>query len=132
MQWGTKEDELQNWDALRTCVRYMQKGCFSNTFITSISEETLGLMGRNKSLPASFEPLVELELQRLIQRSVINTGLEAFLQANPQESEKRVMDSMQKASLLLLRNSPEKIRLSNALNMLQIADFLNRQPDHAN
>lgn len=132
MRWGTEADMLQNWASLRTCVHYLQQDCFSNTFITSIATELLGLMGRKGDLPEAFQPMIEAELKRLIQRAKIEGGMKSYLAANPQETATSVEDNMQKAVLLLLRQSPKLQRLRNALNLLQIADFLNRQPDHAN
>ncbi|AEE53916.1 type III-B CRISPR-associated protein Cas10/Cmr2 [Haliscomenobacter hydrossis] len=132
IRWGDNQDALNNWTALRTCVNYMQQGCFSNTFIGSITTELLGLMGRQGNLPVEFLPMIKLELKRLIQRAKIDAGMKTYLQANPQETADGVLDNMKKAVLILLENSPEKNKLQNALNMYQIADFLNRQPDHAN
>lgn len=155
MPWGTQEEELQNWKSLYNCVYYMQQGCFSNTFITSIVTELLSLMGRKGDLPDEFLPMIEAELKRLIHRAKIEGSLKAYLAANPQETAASILYNMQKAVIILLKNSPQKKqslkeyeancselrhengqqqykRLLNTLNLLQIADFLNRQPDHAN
>ncbi len=131
-RWGIPKNELMYLEALRTCVLYQQQGCFSNTFITTINRELMGLLGRSKDFKADFSSIIETELRRLIKRSIIDQGLHQYLQANPQESAQSVMDKMQQAVLLLFRDRTHEHKYQNALHFLEIADFLNRQPDHAN
>lgn len=132
IKWGTKADSLVNLTALKICVHYQQTGCFSNTFITSISRELMNLIGRKKDLDKAFNPIIETELKRLIQRAKIDEGLKTYLLENPGTSIPVIVEKMQQAVLRLFDYDLTGDRIQNFLHFLEIADFLNRQPDHAN
>jgi hypothetical protein len=109
----------------------MQEGCFSNTFITVLHDEIMGLVGREKKGSTEFDDfdlIIEQEIRRLIRRSRIETGIKEYLKKNQGEKEEQLVKAMQ-SSVLRLFKFKEESNIENFLHWLQIADFLNRQPD---
>ena len=132
IRWGNDADFLKNLDSLRTCVALLQHSCFSNTFITSLQREFLSLLGRSTAIRQNVDNMLELEIKRLINRSKIDQGIKAYQQLYPNESADTLLNNLENAVLTLFRRGGGSKNISNFLQMLEIADFLNRQPDHAN
>lgn len=127
MKWG---DELDNLKALETVIRLMQKECFSNTFISILRYELMGLIGRKKGVHSGFsefDSIIQQEIKRLVIRSKIDVGIKNYLENNPNLKKEDLIKKMQQ-SVGRLFNSQEW-KIENFLHWLEIADFLNRQPD---
>jgi CRISPR-associated protein Cmr2 len=127
--WG---EDLENLKALRTCVELMQAGCFSNTFITALNVELTGLVGRKNRFSvdfSNFDQLIRLEISRLVKRSKIEKGLKEYVNRRRSQSERKIIADME-ASIAQVFKFGEDSKVENFLHWLEIADFLNRQPDH--
>lgn len=134
IKWGNNDDKLKNLKALETVTVLMQKECFSNTFIGSLNYELTGLVGRKKGTHSKFRDfnsIIGTEISRLVSRSKIDEGIKKYIERHPGQKKEELIKEMQ-ASVEKLFNSQEW-RIENFLHWLEIADFLNRQPDqHAN
>ena len=129
IKWG---DDLENLKALETTTRLMQEGCFSNTFINVLNYELMALIGREKEQQFDrFGAIIKEEISRLVRRSKIDEGIKEYIGSHPEHKMEVLIEKMQ-SSVEKLLNS-EQWKTENFLHWLEIADFLNRQPDqHAN
>lgn len=129
IQWG---ENLENVKALETTTHLMQEGCFSNTFISALSYELMGLIGLEKEPQFDrFGAIIKKEINRLVYRSKIDEGVKKYIERHPGLKKEELMEEMQ-SSVEKLFNS-EQWKTENFLHWLEIADFLNRQPNqHAN
>lgn len=127
-RWGKKG--LENLEALETVTRLMQEGCFSNTFISALSYEFMGLIGRNKGTHHDFDrfdSIIEQEIKRLVYRSKIDEGIKKHIESQPDLKKEELIERMQKSVDKLFDS--QEWRVENFLHWLEIADFLTRQPD---
>jgi CRISPR-associated protein Cmr2 len=126
IKWGN--EELDNLKALETVTLLMQKELFSNTFISVLHRELMGLIGREKEPQFDrFGAIIKKEISRLVSRSKIDEGIKKYIERHPGQKKEELIKEMQ-ASVEKLFNSQEW-RIENFLHWLEIADFLNRQPD---
>jgi hypothetical protein len=112
----------------------MQKGCFSNTFIKVLNQEMMSLVGREKKPDVAFdyfEMIIELEINRLVRQSKIEEGIKKTFPKLDAKGKEDLINKMQMAIKALFHTKNEE-NVENFLHTLEIADFLNRQPDHAN
>lgn len=130
MKWGK---DLENLKALQTCTKLMQQGCFSNTFINVLNQEIMSLVGRGKTFDTKhdFQEILELEIKRLIRQSKIDKGIKTYLDNHSGRKSETIISDMQKATLTIFQAKRDH-NVENFLHWLEISDFLNRQPDHAN
>ena len=97
---------------------------FSNTFIKSLRSEFGGLLDENGRY--SDPPLIETEIQRLIDRScMIMRKDPEDKKAFAQRREKTVKDMVLKVTNLYTNSKSEE----NFFSLLEIADFLSREVD---
>ena len=132
LAWGDETDLFKHLVALRRCTELLQYGCFSNTFIHVLEREFLTLLGRSSAISSDVSYMLELEIKRLVVRARIDQGINAYQQQFPSTSTDDLLSDMQDAVLILFKRSGGSNDIRNFLQMLDIADFLNRQPDHAN
>lgn len=114
-QWG---EGNAFWKHLQYIKDELAEEHFSNTFITSLTREFMGLIGEQNSW-SNIRYLVDPEAKRLIQRAV-----------NKQKKPIPSVSDMHSAVIALQAAKPPKP--DNFLHALQIADFINRQPDKQN
>ena len=123
IRWG---DDLENLKALERVTGLMQEECFSNTFINVLNNELMGLIGREEEPQFDrFGAIIKKEISRLVRRSKVDEGIKKYIEKHP--SELNLIEKMQ-SSVEKLFNS-EHWKTENFLHWLEIADFLNRQPD---
>ncbi len=130
IKWGG--ENLENLKALETVTTLMQEECFSNTFISVLNYELMGLIGREKEPQFDrFGAIIRKEINRLVSRSKIDEGIKKYIERYPGQKKEELIEEM-RSSVEKLFNS-EQWKTENFLHWLEIADFLNRQPDqHAN
>lgn len=129
-KWGG--EKLENLKALETVTALMQKECFSNTFISVLNYELMDLIGREEEPQFDrFGAIIRKEINRLVRRAKIDEGIKEYIERRPDQKKEELIKEMQ-SSVEKLFNS-EQWKTENFLHCLEIADFLNRQPDqHAN
>lgn len=129
IKWG---EDLENLKALETATHLMQEGCFSNTFISALNYELMSLIGLEKEPQFDrFGAIIRKEINRLVRRSKIDEGIKKYIERHSDQKKEELIEEMQSSVEKLFNLEQRKTK--NFLHWLEIADFLNRQPDqHAN
>lgn len=119
-KWGTKNNENENWEAIRYITEQLISGTFSNKFITNLTVELYQLAGIKLDRISISSDAVTTEFKRLVKRALIE-------RSDSITNEKNINTLVEKLEILYKNSRKSNERVKNFIHALQITDFLSRK-----